>query len=306
MQNRGEEFIKNLKAKQEKEELEKRLKELSALDTSADNKTQEPIIEEEIVDLPAQELGDILLSDTNEPIDKKKYIILGLALVVLFVITIVVIRIISSPDDKKTLITKTETNAKVEEKVSTKTDIQKQYQEIIDQKLQKIKEKTQAETKALEEEQELDLDKIQKYEQNVTPPKITKKQEIKTQKQDIFEITKKVQKEPKIDKKPKIEKKQVVKKPLPIKKIKKALQNTSKPKGYYIQIGAFSKKPSAKILNNIAKYGFTYTLYNVKVKNKNFTKVLIGSYKNRKAALKDLKLVKSLLSIKGAFIVSFK
>ena len=117
MQTRGEEFIKNLKAKQEKEELEKRLKELSALDTSTDNKTQEPVIEEEIVDLPAQELGDILLADTNEPIDKKKYIILGLALVVLFVITIVVIRIISSPDDKKTLIAKPESNLKIQEKV---------------------------------------------------------------------------------------------------------------------------------------------------------------------------------------------
>jgi hypothetical protein len=60
MATNGEEFIKNIKAKQEKDELEQRINELNKVVEDQNKKFEEPTYEEEVVDLPAQELGDIL------------------------------------------------------------------------------------------------------------------------------------------------------------------------------------------------------------------------------------------------------
>ena len=72
-------------------------------------------------------------------------------------------------------------------------------------------------------------------------------------------------------------------------------KNSSKIKGYYIQIAALTKKPTKRFLANIMKKGYDYKLYNIKIKGKQYTKVLIGPYSSKKVALsKRLKLEKHL------------
>lgn len=304
MESRGEEFIKNIKAKQEKEELQQRINELNAVDTSNKQYEEESVVEEEVVDLPAQELGDILLSEKQNPADKKKYIILGLSLVVLFILTIVIIRVISSPSSEKELVEeKIEEIAQDGKLDKDMTDIEKQYQDIINQKLKNLRDETGDEitsnTKA-----PIDINEIEKKEQNIDKPEAEAKEQESSAQQDIFEMEKK---EEKVDPKTnpvikKVEPKKVVQKP----KKEPVLENTIAPKGYFIQIGAFSSGPSKTLLNSINRYGFKYTLYDVVVKGTKYTKVLIGSYPSKAAANKDLGLIKSALKTPGAYILHFK
>lgn len=303
MENKGEEFIKNIKAKQEQEELEQRINELNAMDTS-NRKIEEEIVEEEVVDLPAQELGDILLSEKQNPADKKKYIILGMSLVVLFILTIVIIRVISSPSSDNELVEEKIEEVITEDKIDSKdmTDIEKQYQDIINKKLKNIKE----DEINSDEKNPIDIDKIQKKEQEIDKPEIEEQVNESTAKQDIFEMEKKEVEEPVVIERPKVEEKKVEPKVTPKPKPKPVVNNSYAPKGYFIQIGAFQRGPSKTLLNSINKYGFRYVLYDVVVNGTKYTKVLIGKYPNKAAANKDLGLVKSVLKTPEAYILYLK
>ena len=301
METRGEEFIKNIKAKQEKEELEQRITELNKIDTS-NKKIEEPTIEEEIVDLPAQELGDILLSEKQNPADKKKYIILGLSLVALFILTIVIIRVISSPSSEKEIVEeKVEQNIPQDKVEKDMTDIEKQYQDIINQKLKNLREN--AENDEIESNQKagIDINELEKKEQEIDKPEEEVTQVENTSKQDLFGMQKDQPKPTQTVVEKKAEPK-VVSKPKP----KPVVNNTAAPKGYFIQIGAFSKSPSKTLLDSINKYGFKYVLYDVDVKGTRYTKVLIGAYPSKGSASKDLSLVRSVLKVPGAYILYLK
>ncbi len=304
MESRGEEFIKNIKAKQEKEELEQRINELNKIDTSS-KKVEEPTIEEEIVDLPAQELGDILLSEKQNPADKKKYIILGLALVGLFILTIIIIRVISSPsDDQEIVEEKVATNLPQEKVEKDMTDIEKQYQDIINQKLKNLRENAEDEIES-NQKAGLDINEIAKKEQSIDKPEAKMTAQEDAPKRDIFEMEKKEEAKPVEKPKPRV----VEKKPEP-KVVAKPKAPASKsnvaPRGYYIQIGAFSKAPSKTLLASIKQYGFKYKLHDVNVKGKNYTKVLVGAYGSKANADKDLSLVRSVLKVPGAYILYLK
>lgn len=334
MEFKGEDFVKKVQIKQEKETLKLRLQDLEEQDIKKEPTPNIRIdVNEDIVDLPEHELGDILLSNNNEPADKKKYIILGLVLVVLFLITIVIIRLVTNSDDTKndSFVDKKENIS--QDKVLDDGNIEQQYQKIINQKMKKIQEekssKLEIENKKAQEA--LDIKKIQKEEIKTTKPKdIQKTKDIKkellTLKEDVKKPIKKVVK-PIVKKKTiapiKTVKKTVkkeVKKSWPVKKQtlrepsvtdftkSKTANKLKSPKkvilttGYFVQVGAFTKKLSPSYLSKIKNSGFTYKFHNEKINGKEYTKVLIGPYPNRAMATKNLPNIKTKFGLTSAFI----
>ena len=227
MEFKGEDFVKKVQIKQEKETLKLRLQDLEEQDIP-----KEPIpnlkinLNEDIIDLPEQELGDILLANTVEPADKKKYIILGLVLVVLFLITIVVIRLVtnSSDDTNDSFVDKKENIS--QDKVLNDENIEQQYQKIISQKMKKLQEEKKAhiDLDNKKAQDALNIKKVQKEEiKTVKPNDIKKEEQTKEIKKDLLTLKEDVKKES-----PKIVKpimKKIVKL---IKKVKKIVKKVAK------------------------------------------------------------------------------
>jgi len=331
MEFKGEDFVKKVQIKQEKETLKLRLQDLEDQDVVKEPTPNLKIdLNADIVDLPEQELGDILLANTDEPADKKKYIILGLVLVVLFLITIVIIRLVTNSDDTKndSFVDKKENIS--QDKVLNDENIEQQYQKIINQKMKKLQEEKKAtlESENKKAQEALNIKKILKEEIKTTKPKdIQKAKEIK---KELLTLKEKPKQTPKKTPKKivkKVEKKKVitpvkkvVKKSWPVKKQtlreptvtdftkSKTANKLSNPKkvaattGYFVQIGAFSKKPSDKYLLKVKSAGFNYKLYNETIKGKKYIKVLVGPYPSRTTATKTMPSIKSKIGLTSAFI----
>lgn len=254
------------------------------------------------VDIADQELGDIMLngstasSESNET-NKRKYLILGLVLIILFLLTIVIIRLLNSPDNQEDSFNNQDETVQ-EEKSLENDSIEQQYQKIIDEKLKNIKEQTNQTQEQAVDENELNIDSIEQKE---------KKVEEKKAKPDVFGIKPKqeeVKKEVVKEVKKPVVKKEVSKKE-PLKQPVKKVTTSSKPKGTFVQVGAFSKQPAKKYLQKIEANGFNYTIYKVTVNGKVYNKVLIGPYKNRASAEQNMSIIKRKLNISSAFILRF-
>jgi len=339
MEFKGEDFVKKVQIKQEKETLKLRLQDLEAQDTP-----EEPTpnlranLNDNMVDLPEQELGDILLSTNEEPTDKKKYIILGLVLVVLFLITIVVIRLVTNSDTQSNDSFVENKENISQDKVLDDENIEQQYQKIINQKMKKLQDEKNAnlDEQSQKAQEALNIKKIQKEEIKTAQPKDIQKEkkaaeikkELLTLKEEPKIATPKVIKEkavPVVKKETKKVVKKAIKKETektswPVKKqtlreptvqdftkskTAKKLQSpktTAKTSGYFVQIGAFTSKPSSKYLNKVQRSGYSYKLHDEIIKNKKYTKVLVGPYPNRATATKEMPNIKSKIGLKGAFI----
>lgn len=291
MEIKGDEFLKNVKVKQEEETLKQKLNEFENLrqQNSASNPYKEYVNNEQPYE--DNELGDILLqnsakSDSKE--NKKKYIILGIALVLLFVITIVIIRLITS--DGANDVKFQEQSTLEQDKALNDEKIQQEYQQILNDKLKKVNEnsvveipkETQEELKQLQEQEE--ALPIQE-EQQPNPLNIVKEEE------PIAEPIKKEE--------PVITKPAVKKEPTPV----KTSTSTAATKGVYIQIGAFSKTPSDKYLSEITSKGYTFKLHKMTVQGKELVKVLVGPYSNRAQAQENLSNIRTTLGASGAYIL---
>lgn len=308
MEIKGEDFLKKVQKKQETEELEQRLSQLKGDEETVQPNQQyysKPNMQDDDavkVDIDDQELGDIMLngasnnSGQSNETNKRKYLILGLVLIILFLLTIVIIRLLNSPSDDESF---SNTQEKTNEEKSLENDsIEQQYQKIIDEKLKNIKEQTNQTEEVNTEDSELNIDSIEQKE---------KKVEEEAAKPDVFGI-KKEQEEAKKEVVKKVTKpvvkKQEVKKQKTTKTVKKST-NTSKPKGTFVQVGAFSKQPAKKYLEKIEKNGFNYTIYKVTVNGKVYNKVLVGPYNNRTKAEENMSIIKRKLNISSAFILRF-
>lgn len=328
MEFKGEDFIKKVQIKQEKETLKQRLNDLEEQDTITTPPRPNQSHNDNLIDLPEQELGDILLSTDEETTDKKKYIILGLVLVVLFLITIVVIRLVTNSDetDNDSFVDKKESIS--QEKVLDDENIEQQYQKIINQKLKKLQDEKKAKLEDEEKkaEESLNIKKVQKEEIKTTNPKDIQK-EIKTKeikkelmtlkdqpKKEVKKVTqtqvkKEIKKETKTPSWP--VKKQTLREPnvtdftraQTADKLSTSKSTVASKTGYFVQVGAFSKAPSKKYLDNIKSHGYSYKLHKVTVKGKNFTKVLIGPYKGRSTATNNMVKIKAKLGITSAFVL---
>jgi len=318
MEIKGEDFIKNVQIKQEKNELEERLFELESQASNSSSKSNNPYENnnpymsndnytyEEEVNKTESELDDILLGANNpsqNQDNKKKYIILGLILAVLFLITIIIFRLLSN---------ETVPNDSFNKDKSSSTDkpsgdnIEQQYQKIVNEKLKSIEEqraKTEEEKQAISES--MDLNNIQKEEKKLSLPEpsqedIEKANELK---KDIFEVQKKeIKKEivkPKVVEKAIVEKKEIKR----VVNTPRAVTTTSKPSGIFIQVGAFSKAIDKKYLENLERSNLNYQFYKVDVKGTTFTKVIVGPYNSRTEASNATESVKKKLKVKSTFIL---
>jgi DedD protein len=295
-------------------------------------------------------LDDILLSnnpDAKSKIDeetKKSYLVAGAALLVLFITTIVVVRLLTPKHEnsQKSLVKNVEIKDEV---ILDNSEIEKQYQSIVAKKL-KIKDVDEVyEESDKQIVKKYQPKKVSKHTPNQNNKKILKEldetpnlslqKKLKKQKAKVI----KIKQEPK-----KVVKKQVIKKiakknikqkakkttinryyepvkpkkgmlfPSNKKEIKSAKSNNSDYSSrfknsysvpsteYFIQVAAFSSKPPKATLAKVRKNNFRYKIYQVTIKGKQISKLLIGPYPSRNAELKrDLAIVKAKI-VKGAFV----
>lgn len=359
----GKEFMRNVGIEQDKDRLAKEQKRLETLKREAylreeENKMNSPE-ESAFLDLSLnstnspssnntmneQTIEDLKLNQEDSQATKKKYILLGIALILVFVITILVIRLISNSDTEQKMENLNPQHKELgADKILDKIDTNEEYQQAIDKNLAKEEQRKIDEAKkskvpdmGLSEEKventplviekpkpkELKKDLFGLNEKKVKEvPNVAVKKEVKNTiaepKKRIDSIYKKIEEE---DKKEvitaKVKKESSVftpkkKAPTPKKVVKPVAKKPvvkttapSKVSGYYIQIGAFTKQPSSKLLNEIKTKGFNYVVHPMVIKGKKYNKVLIGSYKSRKAAQAELNNVKQKLKKSGAYILKF-
>ena len=288
MEIKGDEFLKNVKVKQEEETLKQKLNEFENLrqQNSASNPYKEYVNNEPYDD---NELGDILLQNSakNDPKEnKKKYIILGIALVLLFVITIVIIRLITN--DGANDVKFQEQSTLEQDKALNDEKIQQEYQQILNDKLKKVNEnsvvevpkETQEDLKQLQEQEEA---LPAQEEQQPNPLNIVKEEPVVEPVKEEEPVAKPI----------------VKKEPVPV----KTSTSTAATKGVYIQIGAFSKMPSDKYLSEITSKGYNFKLHKMNVQGKELVKVLVGPYSSRTQAQENLNSVRTTLGASGAYIL---
>jgi len=221
-----------------------------------------------------QELNNILLDreNTNES-GSKKYILIGAALVLLFLIVLAIMRALNSDNNTQQDMLPPEPTSKniqkneqLFEEVPIKDDNARDRE--FEQIVKDIREKTKANTQSKDEELSVN-EKVVDIPQNTNIKPIVKTKEV------------------------------TVSKPKPNKKLKSEA-------GYYIQVGAFyNLKPNKKLIAMIKAKGFEYTIYNTKVNGKNIVKVLVGPYLSKSAAKSDLPKVRKSIQ-KGAYLFNIK
>jgi hypothetical protein len=282
----GENFLKNLEIEMEKNKLREQT---DNLDQQKEESIQFSINSnsyETTTDANIDELDNIVLNKRDN--NKQKYIILGFALVLLFLITVLVIRLVSQPNKQNAF---------------TDNVIEDQFLNTFDD-----------DKKRVNIDNKLDINTIEKIIPEKSKTAIRKKtnKEIKS---DIFEINKKKTVEENNIKqifKPtkKIEKKVIaIKEPIKqilVKKLPIKLPNKNKTQNYYIQIGAFLETPDKTFINILKKNKLNYIFRKVKIKNKKFTKILIGPYGSRLNAEQYLNEIRITVKNKSAFIIGFK
>ena len=319
----GKEFLRNVGIEQDKERLiqeQKRLEELKRASVKREqdfahkevsaNEEDSAFVDLSIDnDIPQQQrhtennIDDIALDTSKSSDNKKKYIMLGFGLVLLFIITVLVIRLISNSETQSQL-----DNTEVAKETVTKDDIlnkidtNEQYQEVIDKKNQ-LSENNAVATK--EKEIIRDLQVPEQEAQNVPLVIDTPKADVKLER-DLFELDKStsdvkktVKQEIKQKVQPKIEKKVAVS-PSKESSFAKASTNVS---GYFIQIGAFTKEPNKSLLRTIVAKGYKYKIYKVTIKGRLYNKLLVGPFSSRADAVKKLSNVKTDFNNPNAYIL---
>ena len=295
MEIKGEEFIKKVQLQQEREELEQKLNELEEVQSSIGENNA---IHNESVNEPIDtELGNIMLDNPgpNEENNKKKYLVLGLILVILFLLTIIVIRLLTD-DSKEDSFTTNKANPLETKTLNEDSNIEENFQKIMNERIQKDTQKEKLDSE----------EKIDAINNKVEPVEVEEKQ---TTNHILDETIKNIETE--IKPKKQVVKKVTPKKPVVKKAPKQSIKDlvkdisSSAPKGYFIQIGAFSKKPSNSYINKIKNANLKYKIHQVEVKGKLFNKVLIGPYSSRASASDNIENIKKKLNLSSAYILKF-
>jgi len=290
MEFKSDEFLHNIEIEKEKAQLKKQSEALDALKNASVVKKPnlfdtEPVI----VDIKHNinsPINDLRISSTTKTdSNKKQYILLGGALIVLFILTIVIIQLISYDKDDDKLFRAPEIEKISQDNILSGQNSTIEYQKIIDQKAKKTIQK------------ELNLDTI--VQEEIPLPKVEKQLANKVVVQDnindIFEMETK-------------EKKAIIpiKKPIPKVVKKTIIKNITKKSGTYIQVGAFTKQPSTRLLNLLKQKNLNYIVYPMEIKGKLYRKVLIGPYPNKKIAKLKLNAIKQKLKRPSAYITVIK
>ena len=333
MQIKGEEFIKKVQLQQEREELERKLSELEEVEMTIH---EDPVILSRSINTDMNnnmeqndhELNNIMLggvsTNANEE-NKKKYLILGIVLVVLFLLTIIIIRLLSGGATKEDQFTSNNADSSEIKKLSENSNIEENFQKIINERVKK-----DSSTPMVPEIAKTTDDKLDNLQQSVennlqgnetiqeeAPATITnetldetikKIEDKKTVQKEKVVQKKEVTKEKVVEKEAIVEKEAVVEKKAETKKSVKSLVETPSSdvsKGYFVQIGAFTKKPSDSYINEIRNGGFKYKVYQIEIKGTIYNKVLIGPYSTKGSAGQDVDNIKEKLKVTNAFVVKF-
>ena len=335
MQIIGDDFVKKVQLKQEKEELEKKLSELDETRISMgninltnnlnnaykgidnnDDMNEMNRLQQNINYDDSNEFDNIMLNQQQGGEDnKKKYLILGIVLVVLFLLTIIIIRLLTSDSKKEDPFTSNNQSSSEMKTLSENSgNIEDRYQRILDDKAKKDSTEPVVNQQINTSNDRLDMIKETKEEAklaqnenfsdssipNETLDETIKKIEEKKQNPKTSETTPsastKTQAEPKKSIRDLVEGNATA---------KSTTQEATGGSGYFIQIGAFSKRPSEAYLKNITNQGFKYKVIQEDVKGSTFNKLLIGPYSSRAAASNDVSAVKNKLNIQNTFIVNY-
>ena len=335
MQIIGDDFVKKVQLKQEKEELEKKLSELDETRISMgninltnnlnnaykgidnnDDMNEMNRLQQNINYDDSNEFDNIMLNQQQGGEDnKKKYLILGIVLVVLFLLTIIIIRLLTSDSKKEDPFTSNNQSSSEMKTLSENSgNIEDRYQRILDDKAKKDSTEPVVNQQINTSNDRLDMIKETKEEArlaqnenfsdssipNETLDETIKKIEEKKQNPKTSETTPaastKTQAEPKKSIRDLVEGNATA---------KSTTQEATGGSGYFIQIGAFSKRPSEAYLKNITSQGFKYKVIQEDVKGNTFNKLLIGPYSSRAAASNDVSSVKNKLNIQNTFIVNY-
>lgn len=222
-----------------------------------------------------QELNDIDLANSQEEGGKKKYLVLALALITLFIVTIIVVKVVSNVASDDNLLVEQKTETIDQDKMANMTSEQR-FQAT---NVEEPKVDTEANTmqNQIEEAKQLvqaqEQQAVQTIEVKKQEPIQALKKEVENKKQTIIEAPKET-----------------------------SFTGTKVGSGSYIQLGAFSKYPSQKYLDGISAKGYKYTVDKVIVNGKTLNKVLVGPYTSKADARKALPKVKIDLKSPGAYI----
>ena len=335
MQIIGDDFVKKVQLKQEKEELEKKLSELDETRISMgninltnnlnnaykgidnnDDMNEMNRLQQNINYDDSNEFDNIMLNQQQGGEDnKKKYLILGIVLVVLFLLTIIIIRLLTSDSKKEDPFTSNNQSSSEMKTLSENSgNIEDRYQRILDDKAKKDSTEPVVNQQINTSNDRLDMIKETKEEAklaqnenfsdssipNETLDETIKKIEEKKQNPKTSETS--VAPSTKTQTEPKKSIRDLVEGNAPAKSTN---QEATGGSGYFIQIGAFSKRPSEAYLKNITSQGFKYKVIQEDVKGSTFNKLLIGPYSSRAAASNDVSAVKNKLNIQNTFIVNY-
>jgi DedD protein len=314
----GKEFIRNIGIEQDKDRLIQEQQKLEDLKRASVKREEDNMDmganedESAFVDLsigndsprnnPENGVEDILLDTTKSSENKKKYIMLGFGLVLLFIITVLVIRLISNSDTESQLGNISDNKSEVtKDDILNKIDTNEEYQKVIDRKIALDESKVLIE----KEKKELNALVIPSSDADNVPLVIDTPKSNTKPKRDLFGLDKKTQST--VEKPVKKVVKTTPKKSVVIPPAKETnfTKKATSVSGYYIQIGAFTKEPSKSLLTSITSKGYSYKVHQLTIKGRLYNKVLIGSYNTRAEATKKLSQVKLDFKNPNAYILKF-
>jgi DedD protein len=301
MEVKGEKFLENIALEKEKA----RLKEQSEYLDSQKQKTfynstsnDNPFKDEKNSSNDFARLDDIVLD--NGKSGKQKYIVFGFALVLLFLITIITIKLIQEPKAQNNF-TNNSPLEDIDKDIPKITTKKINHSLDIDKIIQSEDTVKMANTQDLPEKQ-TPKDTSDIFGMEAKTPKI---EEVKLDQKEQIDIKPKVKKEIKrkniIDKKP--IKEIIVAKKLEIKKV---IPRVTKPIGYFIQVGAFTKAIDNKLINTLKNNNYPFILHKMTIKGRLYTKVLVGNYKTKKDAMADLSKVRKAIHNPSSYILRLK
>lgn len=324
MQISGDDFLKKVQLKQEGEELKRKLNELNQAESNMQNLNLSNSLNsaynsdnsyEEIQRLQ----NNIELENSNDEFDslilekrsnrsdnKKKYLMLGAILLVLFLLTVVIVGLLSNKDKKGDPFMPQDLSSS-DTNISKESSIEESYQKILDDTNRKSAEQS------LEDLKENDsLDNLNSIKEIVEEPKettITNEDLDKTiqkieEKKSVAPVVKVEEKKaPSTQNEPKKSIRELVEGKSTQNSATKAVETTtSTSKGFYVQIGAFKNRPDSAYLQKIKQNGFEYKI----IEESNLNKLLIGPYSSRANANTQMPNIKTKLNIQSAFIKEVK
>lgn len=324
MQISGDDFLKKVQLKQEGEELKRKLNELNQAESNmqnlnlsnslnsaynSDNSYEEIQRLQNNIELENSnnEFDSLILEKrSNRSDNKKKYLMLGAILLVLFLLTVVIVGLLSNKDKKGDPFMPQDSSSS-DTNISKESSIEESYQKILDDTNRKSAEQS------LEDIKENDsLDNLNSIKEIVQEPKettITNEDLDKTiqkieEKKSVAPVVKVEEKKaPSTQNEPKKSIRELVEGKSTQNSATKAVETTtSTSKGFYVQIGAFKNRPDSAYLQKIKQNGFEYKI----IEESNLNKLLIGPYSSRANANTQMPNIKTKLNIQSAFIKEVK